>query len=103
MEQSPIGKYPLVSKMPPPVPEGLESTPLACRTPNTQRFEDECAQHLGDRLTALEERMSKSETAGKQTARVQAQAMGTLSKLKASLMAQQATLGEITHSLAPEE
>ena len=77
-EQTPVKKYPPGFMMPPPVREGLERTPLACRTPTTQRFEDKCAQHLGNRLTALEERITRNEAAAKHTTRVQA--MGTLSE-----------------------
>ena len=65
---TPIKKYPPVSPMPPLVPEGLERTPLVGRTPRTQKYEEQCAQNLGDRLIALEERMSESKKAAKRAA-----------------------------------
>ena len=65
------------------------------------RYEDQCAQTIVDRLTALEERMSASKYVEQQAARVQAQSVAAFAEMSASLTAQQAALGELTRSLAP--
>ena len=61
------------------------------KTPTTKRYEEECAQNLGDRLSVLEERMGRNEAAVEHVAKVQEKAVDRLSELKSVVWFRSAT------------
>ena len=96
LPQTPVGQTERAKTMPLSGSEGGDQTP-------TVRYQEQCVQHLADRLTALEDRMSESEFRAKHTENVQAQSAAAIAEMQEGLEAQQCALEGMRRSLAPLE
>ena len=70
------------------------------KAPIMRRFNSESAQHLGDRLSALETRLRQNDKAVKSIAKAQVKAANSLHDLREAVDTQQTMMTDLTRNLA---